>query len=93
MKPPSSSNPLETLERLSAAEASRRAEIRAENRRRFPELAAVTDSLPEGSWRMRCVMDHDGNVLMGKPPEPEPSLRAQFIAQWIAKGLVPKDYA
>jgi hypothetical protein len=50
-------------------------------------LAAITDTLPEGSWRMLCIEGHDGNVLMGKRPVPEPSYAEHFIALFRSKGL------
>ena len=72
------SDPLTKLAELTQAQASRREAAREENRRRFPELAAVMESLGEHA-RMRCVYDLNGNVLVGKPPEPEESFSAEFL--------------
>lgn len=76
-------NPLEALQRMTEAEASRREAARAENRRRFPELAAVTDTLPAGHWKLLCVWDAHGNVVMGKPPEPRPG--DAIAARWATE--------
>ena len=60
------SDPLARLETLTATVASQREAAKAENRRRFPELAEIMDGLTDA--RVVCVHDHEGNLLLGRPP-------------------------
>lgn len=41
---------------------------RAESRARFPDIAAFTDKLTPGSFRVLCIHDHAGKLLAGTEP-------------------------
>lgn len=42
-------------------------------RAQFPEIAELVDSLRGAGFdpRVLCILDHDGNALVGKQPPPE----------------------
>lgn len=59
------SDPLNRLQQITDAEASRRASERAANRARFPELAAITDRYPH--MKLIWAKDEKGEIGKVKP--------------------------
>ena len=78
--------PIATLAAMTAVEVSKRAERKAETRRRWPELAAAMDDLGADA-KMICITDHAGNVLAGKMPTPDAyKVSAEFLAMATTMG-------
>lgn len=61
---------------------------RAENRARFPELAAWAAANPEA--KVLCIHDHAGALLWGKEPEPHRGFSAEFLTYCAAYGAKGK---
>jgi hypothetical protein len=80
---------------MSPADARARDAARAAARARFPEIAAITDQLEPGSFRVLCIHDHAGNLLAGREPDdfvPGPPIPPAPTVAARAAAVTPAPY-